>query len=831
MHPFPSPPAIPRAPAPSQRGGIILTVLLLSTIIAVGTYAILSLGVTNLRLNHAQSVQTRGHLATESALEYAVAQAHGRLKSSTYLAPDLFLRHPPSTLPLESFPPIAKVTDATVTTGIVPGGGIVYLDPADPDNFGDPLIGQIITARTVVLIGHTTVDGKDFHGKLSLQIRDANLFNYNVFFANDLSLGGKGDIDYNGHIYAGGRIRYGNSGDGTQLFRGTVVTADTLEHIPTSTGLVSFRARDLTLKSASDGILGHAPSFLDHDTIPPWAIAAQLGRTWATVATNYYGGTVQDKNHGIRRFSPAALDLDERRDETGALIPPPDPRFMIESPIPIPPHTTPEKFATDTLSHAQPFDPEIEKLKLSTRANLVLEIDFDYPATYQPRLDLKPDGNPYGDTRPLSLTKNSSSPSSSEHDFSSPATASRAYHANRLTDPNKITVRAYEYTPDPQGPYLREDGARYRRRDISANFSALVGDTADPAAIVKTTKTSETPDGSAHTGPIKFWDHRRRQWIHSADIDLGALKTALDAREIDPAKWNGGVYIETKVRGKPIDTRSDGRTDGTPLFDDPSRFSLDSHPSPEAFAQYSRTGIRLVNGAAGQIPTTPDVDGLTLASNNHVYIHGHLNADGLLAAPGQDDEGINHNAKPDPAEVPVAIIADTVSVQSPSWKDESSRLTLDHLHASDIEISAAIAAGIMPGTTTIGEAASSRSSDTMVRFMENYQGAGRNYIYRGSVVNLWNSRVSPQARVNHGLAKTDQVPGDGSRRTIVFAQLFGQGRFPPISPTARTYRRLHYRDIYAAEYAELSALLEAADELTSAEYADRLSAIRTRHEL
>lgn len=783
-----------------QKGFILVTTLIFVSVLAIVLATLAKYGILSRKLNESQSNMIRGQLSAETAVEFAAAQIESRFMSTSTLTKDMLLNDQPEAPALTDFPDTMKVEEIEVLTGIVPTGEIEFIDPTDKDNEQDPLKGQRVLSRYLLIIGQSEVNGRKYSGKMRLQVRDANLFSYNVFFANDCSLAGSGTVTYNGHIYVGGEARIGEtSGNASHTFLGTIVSADKVivrENI-TNSGALYITTPGGTKKSLNNKTTGSARSdFLFNGNTPGWA--KTFGDDWKTASTNFTKGAVMDSTHGINAFSPPAL---KNAAESFHQI--------IEAPIPLPTGQTPESYAAATAGHTQPYDPQIEAIKMGNKANLIIEVDVNYSnTTYFPNLE--PNG--WGQ---VSLAKNSVGQStSSSHNIDTTTKALLAYDTNRTADTNTINVKAYVMQPDDNGEYVR-DGQRYTRKDVTDDINATtvkVSGNYSANAIVKT-KDSDNK-------PIKFWDARRRQWIHTADIDMEVLKEAVDSNIIPG--WNGAVFVESKVNGQVLDQRVNSRTDGKRKFDQYP--GIDTAVSQSTFNTYSRTGVRLVNGQAGNIPTTDEVEGFTIATNNHLYIKGHFNADGTVTT------NATTAAAPDANEVPVAILADTVSVQSSNWEDRYSRINFNHNEkdGSNLEISAGIATGVMPEATSTGVASNSRSSDSMIRYMEDF--SGRTYVHRGSVVNLWDSLVSPQAVVYSGSDSrnaTHQVP---QNRVIVFSDLFGEGAFPPESPRFRTFQRIHYRDIYEPEYDELKELIQSALTMSEEDFEEKLDYLRELYE-
>ncbi len=157
----------------------------------------------------------------------------------------------------------------------------------------------------------------------------------------------------------------------------------------------------------------------------------------------------------------------------------------------------------------------------------------------------------------------------------------------------------------------------------------------------------------------------------------------------------------------------------------------------------ARRGIRIKNGS--KIP----VGGLSVASNNPVYIQGDFNTGGTgSAVPSNNPSNFNSNgtyltpSSPPAAQVsgytraPTSILADAVDILSNSWSDANSGTVPA---ASPTTINAAIISGTVP-TNTYGDGAYSGGAENFPRFLENW--TNQTLTYYGSMVELYPSKQS-----------------------------------------------------------------------------------------
>ena len=162
-----------------------------------------------------------------------------------------------------------------------------------------------------------------------------------------------------------------------------------------------------------------------------------------------------------------------------------------------------------------------------------------------------------------------------------------------------------------------------------------------------------------------------------------------------------------------------------------------------------RKGIRIKGGS--KIPTA----GLTIASNNPVYIQGDFNtgATGPVVpsnAPANvnvDGTYINPSNPPAPlagyTRAPCSILADSVNVLSNSWSDAinaADAIAGTVPAASPTTVNAAFIAGIVPTAPVGGDGSYSGGAENFPRFLEDW--TNKTFTYYGSIVELYQSKQS-----------------------------------------------------------------------------------------
>jgi hypothetical protein len=241
-----------------------------------------------------------------------------------------------------------------------------------------------------------------------------------------------------------------------------------------------------------------------------------------------------------------------------------------------------------------------------------------------------------------------------------------------------------------------------------------------------------------------LWDQRENKSVAITQVDVGALKTKLEASY---SGFNGLLYV---------------------------LLANSSNTSPAA--------VRLVNGATtpGINTTTQTASGFSVATNGGLYIQGDYNTTtttGASAITSTYTGKIN----------PTMLMADSVTVLSSSWDDTNSTEN-GSISGSTSKIDNRVAtagqttinSAILTGNTAakVSDSASSASASgggqNLIRFMEDWKKNGSEIVFRGSLGRLFDSRhftssyqqpgnvyQVPALRTfsfNSGL-KTDDVPG------------------------------------------------------------------------
>lgn len=339
-------------------------------------------------------------------------------------------------------------------------------------------------------------------------------------------------------------------------------------------------------------------------------------------------------------------------------------------------------------------------------------------------------------------------------------------------------------------------------QDASAYKAAVAAGTDASWLASNPTKVLTLPSGTVDTQRV-MWDNRENAWINTVDVNVGTLRTAVDATSSTPT--SSQITQTTTSGGSPTTTdwNVDNNWNGIMYVDvmNPSSgWTTNSDVSGVGTHTGSETAVRLVNGS--QLPnrsavTSGGADGFTVATNAPAYVVGDYNAT-YSSSDSPTNPGSN--------ETPASIAADSINILSNAWWNPTSDTPIGDANnlpggsaptASNTEVAAAFLTGIVP--TSGGGAGSGGADSTYSGGVENYprfneNWSGKTFLYRGSMVALFDSEVAigPWSRARY--SPPNRVWG--------FDNLFGvQRRFPPGTPLLRTYRRTSFQFLTPAEFA------------------------------
>ena len=322
------------------------------------------------------------------------------------------------------------------------------------------------------------------------------------------------------------------------------------------------------------------------------------------------------------------------------------------------------------------------------------------------------------------------------------------------TDANPNNDGYREIIEMPNAGFVDPDEIASRRMFNKAGLVVTVVGTT--ATVVPANGTVSTPAQllaikTAFTGKNTMYDQREGKNVDVANIDVSMLTPTLNA--LGNTGFNGVLYI----------------VDATPVV--PSTPLLPGSPNPKS--------IRLKKGGV-----LPD-NGLTIASQNPVYIQGDYNTGTTTSATSVPANSTGNPTNTDSPTVPgytrkaAAVMGDAVMFLSNAWSDTNSSNSLSSRSASNTTYNTAIMAGFTPSgyqPETGARYGYSGGGINYPRFLETW--SGNSCTYHGSMVELFESKAftgqwdtgniysPPQRRWNFDTNYSTKAPPGGLNAVV-----------------------------------------------------------------
>ncbi|MDQ8193361.1 hypothetical protein QEH59_02925 [Coraliomargarita sp. SDUM461004] len=719
-----------------QQGSGLFLVLIIATALGIGIYSTLDLVQGEFLRNKKAAAYHEAKQAAESILQASIADLKNRFENQSAFPVDSLS---PSRNPLyisDEFvqihseedslsnlilPAITKYsaaaqfnTQATeVIGGQVPPGDWVYIDPRIPGNQFDELAGTRVFERNIEMISKATVNRAQVgeatvYARQYLQVRDAPLFAYAIFYNVPLEIAPGPRMDIYGNVHSNTDSWFQS---GEQLnFHSKVTLAGQLYHGRHPDYGRSASYSPVRIADASGKLVN-----LKKDGTWPEDSAADFSGSWLTssednfadLADQVFDGNLQTQDHGILSQNPVGVsdyiedtnpstDKKESFNSAYNLIQP----VLKETELAVPSQTDDPAGYEAALKLN-----EVEQQKFAYKAGLVIEVETD------------------GD------------------------------------------IKYYTYNRNSDGSLKYNSSGTPRTRTL------------EPSTDFATYKNFAEEDGDVTSG---LHDKRQAEDLDIIEIDISKLKDLVHTNDKNdwggnadrqtPEKWwNGVVYVAFPQE----ETTS----------------SRDDNVNPAIGGR----AVKLINGDIIPNPEfahATDTYGMTLATNQMLYVEGHYNADGDLntGSPTTPDDPSTFGQEGH--EAPAALIADSVTFLSESWTDADSIHELSDRRASNTEVSAAVLTGLVPSGET-GSTSYSGGVENFPRFLENWNDI--TIQIRGSLVALFESEVGTRG---WGYGNVYNAP----RREWGFHSKFGEGYLPPGTPNTRRYRGIDFQLINEAEY-------------------------------
>ena len=297
--------------------------------------------------------------------------------------------------------------------------------------------------------------------------------------------------------------------------------------------------------------------------------------------------------------------------------------------------------------------------------------------------------------------------------------------------------------------------------------------------------------------PVETGEYGFEDIVNPASA-TSASNNALDAGEDFNASGVLDVYggIPRLAGAAPLDNTATVRTRV------PTAVARQNPPT------FFRRALKIVNGGMNQLPAV-GAQGLTIASENPVYVQGNFNACGTMTAdcpgpvgaalgagggfgtvPGLPAAGGDH--------VSAAILADSMTLLSRNWNDIRS-FTSPYVPGGRVGVDTWYRMGVISGkgisfprpTSAVATDPKDFGTDggahNFLRFLEAWNGE---LFYRGSIISLFNSRQAT------GVYKCcNIVYGPPQRRYNFETEFLTPNLLPPRTPMFRDVNTLTFRQV------------------------------------
>ncbi len=318
-------------PAPvRQRGSALIAVVMFTSILALLSGSMLLYSMSERRSNERLRLLLRARNMAENVAVYAAEQLTTklyRLRSSSPIAfltgSNLIHLPPDSVLDTEFSDP----TDVEVRAGLVSSTGLVFVDPADTANAGNPNIGLYVSTSSVPIIAkstmrHSALGSITAQAEQDLQVAMIPLFQFGMFYNMDLELFPGQNLVITGPVHTNGRLlaRGEVGGSATITFSDRVTAAEGL--YADGQARVAYRRRDGSTVAGGGGTgavyyssTSGTQTNLKGGGGSIWRDQMWGGTTETTTTTNQfkafatstYTGNVRTNVHGVTKLELPAI--------------------------------------------------------------------------------------------------------------------------------------------------------------------------------------------------------------------------------------------------------------------------------------------------------------------------------------------------------------------------------------------------------------------------------------------------------------------------------------------------------------------------------------------
>jgi len=818
---------------PSQRASALVTVILFSFVLLTLAASVMTWSVTERRLNRRNGYWLEARNAAEAVAEYGayeVAQAFNQNMTPTFGSGGNTQITFPSTVASSYFTG-SHVDTSSIALNVgtvrpVPSSGGYYVNPADPNNTYDPLVGRYIKRRDVKILTKVTVTPPTGGGapvtsyiEETVSVRGAPLLAYAVFYSNnDLEVNPQPLMDIWGPVHVNGNLFIGSVGSSPINFHGPVSVSGNIFHAWSGTTTtakegsgsalssqdvtfpIDSTGGNLTSMKTSGGVWDDSTMGADSSTSGSLALTALVTPAvtvqFAQHASQTWNGNVQTSANGVQSFNPMG--------------------FV-------------EQVAVDAVSGNAIYANTFQAVSGNTAAsftadnpatvgtsNLTAQYGAGYTPGYGPHALIDPaltvSGNDTYKTGKLAIE--SAKFANQAGLYIKVAVSGNATNTATITlygDPGSHTGNTTGLTAD--GP----NGGRVLGSTAAGSTTTIPGFV---SFLPYTASGNNVTEG--------LYDQHQNTGVNLIQLDMGALRTAL-AHMAVTANTTGTAGTDILTYGT---TTKWGATSYTNGYDPNNAGSTGwnggVYVEVDNGTATNHTAVILANGAVASgsslvpnntsgNPAPNSVTGLTVATNAPVYILGSFNADGNVTGnttnsalyPDDTPAGGNFTAS---KETPVAIAGDAVTILSANYFGTSASGNLVPVSSGNstsayasktsadptASASSEIAAAIIAGSNYTNGTAYSGGLHNMPRFLENW--TSKTVAIRGSLISMFENKVDTVAWASDYYTPPNRQWG--------FDQVFASGSYPPMIPNVLSFRRVDFNYVIgpAAYAATLSGL-------------------------
>ncbi len=793
------------------RGSAFITVVIFTTVLMILIASLLGWSLTERRLNYRNALRLEARNAAEAIAEYGFYQIRRKLETRTTFAASAFaVGSDAPTVPAAAFfsgghtdYPSTELLGGMITIVSTPGYSNAYfVDPNDQNNEFDPLKGKWIFRRDIAVAAQATVTPPANRGGTitsyvtqRLSVRGAPLFAHAIFYNMDLEIAPGPNMTIWGPVHANGNIYVSKQSSGSLNFMAQVTATGGLYK--------GYKVQPVQANGALETSQDHDINFVNKAGA---TVGLKQGSVWKDQRMGQSSESDQT-NSDFRSFASNTYNGNLQTKSHG--IQPYKPVAIGDYEEDPTPHNGTDESKNEGRALIEPpkassdpgYNADLESQKLSRKSGLYIAVN---PSSTD-RTARRPDGSTF--TLPANSVK------AFKKDGTEVFLPGSAGHSSSGGDPivtikpNQMTdLRRHSESHSYNSP--RSSGNPYSGKEIDiieVDMNAL------KKAVDRTVNNASST--------TVYEDYTR------SSPSTVAIDDSHRIENFNASDWNGAVYIES--------VEAESRQD---------------------------SGVRLINGR-GQVASKSGAagvadEGLTLATNDAMYVLGHLNADGSI---NTSTTGTTNSARyPEAGERPVALAADAITllsqptfdssgVQTGGWNDalsghrmsssnwSSSWATsapsgtnrVDGVSTSTVpslypgatagsarntkfsgtssEIAAAFLVGVTPSNKN-GSGQNSGGVHNLPRFLEQWSGTAA---IRGSIVVMFESRVADEPWGLRYYGPPTRLWG--------FNSLFGsEQRYPPQMPLVMSYRRVDFTDLTVAQYNAIKAALPSGAGSTGA---------------